>query len=153
MKPQDSELLHSFLQHSISFPDDREWTEESKKEALNRYLENWGQMGDIGFIIELKESKKPIGAAWFRQFTAKNPGFAFIDEKIPELSIVVLPEYRGVGLGRDLLRKLIDQASLEGYPALSVNVNKKDPALDLYQKLDFQLVKETNNTQVLKRVL
>lgn len=153
MRPKDSKLLESFLEHAISFPEDREWTEESKQEMIHRYLDDWGQMGDIGFIIELKKDRKPIGAAWFRQFRATSPGFAFIDEKTPEISIVVLPEYRGAGLGRDLLRKLIDQATLEGYPGLSLNVDKKDPALELYKKLDFEVVSETSNTQVLKRVL
>lgn len=153
MRPQDSELLHTFLEHAISFPEDQEWTEETKKEAIDRYLNNWGQMGDIGFIIELKASKEPIGAAWFREFSSNSPGLAFVDEKVPEVSIMVLPEYRGAGLGYDLLRKLIDQASLEGYPALSLNVNKQDPELELYQKLDFEIVRESSNTQVLKRAL
>lgn len=151
MKPADSSLLKDFLALAIQLPDEDD--PQRKEEAISRYLADWGQPGDIGFIIELKKEKKPIGAAWFRQFPKDRPGFAFLGENIPEVSVVILPEYRGLGLGRDLLMKLINQAKLEGFPALSLHVNKQDPALSLYERLQFEVVQEHPRTRVLRRVL
>jgi ribosomal protein S18 acetylase RimI-like enzyme len=118
---------------------------------MKPYLENWGQPGDLGFVVSLKKEKKAIGAAWFRQFQKERPGLGFIDETIPELVIAVRPEYRNQGLGRYLLTRLIDQARLEGFPGLSVCVHKNNPTLGLYERLDFKVERDLGDIQVMRR--
>jgi GNAT superfamily N-acetyltransferase len=53
---------------------------------------------------------EPVGAAWWRLFTAEDPGYGFVDEATPQVSIGVLPEARGRGVGERLLRALIAEA-------------------------------------------
>ncbi|RAL25593.1 GNAT family N-acetyltransferase [Thermoflavimicrobium daqui] len=152
-KPKDKPLLKEFL--FLAFQDTQEIDSSSEEiESMTaRYLENWGQEGDLGFIIESLEEEKPVAAAWFRQFSEELPGYGFVDKQIPEVSIAVLPEYRRAGLGRDLLMRLIDQAKMEGYPGLSLSVNKASATRKFYERLEFKRVREAGNLEVLKRAL
>ena len=83
----------------------------------------------------------PVGAAWYRRFSRNEPGYGFISEDIPEVSIAVVPEMRGRGIGRTLLVRLIDQARAEALPALSLSVSIHNPvAMRLYASLGFLTV-------------
>src|SRR5258708_12845491 len=65
-----------------------------------RYVNNWGRPGDAGLVAW---EAGPIGAAWYRLFPASAPGFGFVDEQTPELTIAVVPSRPGGGLGRQLM--------------------------------------------------
>lgn len=155
IKPSDSAYLEEFLKVSFQVQgDEQELSREViRSSQFSRYLENWGQSGDLGFFAIEKKERKPVGAAWFRQFSKESPGFGFVSEKEPEITIAILPEYRRQGLGRDLLTRLINQARLEGYPGLSLRVNKDHPAVRFYERLAFEVVREDGNAQVMRRAL
>src|SRR5947209_20301944 len=74
-----------------------------------RYVNNWGRPGDAGLIAW---ENGPIGAAWYRVFPASSPGFGFVDEQTPELTIAVVPSRRGSGLGGQLMEALLDRAQI-----------------------------------------
>jgi ribosomal protein S18 acetylase RimI-like enzyme len=103
---------------------------------IGRYLSDWGRPGDAAFIAEVSVSRS-VGAAWCRRFTLAEPGYGFVDPLTPELSIAVLPDYRGQGIGEALIAALIAEARARGYPALSLSVEKDNPASRLYERLDF----------------
>ena len=113
-----------------------------------RYVEGWGRPGDRG-LIALDEGF-PVGAAWYRLFTAGSPGYGFLDEETPELTIAVVPSRRGRGFGDQLLSALLDQARADGFPAISLSVEKDNPALHLYERFGFQPVKEMDSTLVMR---
>ena len=83
-----------------------------------RYVEGWGRPGDRG-LIALDEGF-PVGAAWYRLFSTASPGYGFLDEQTPELTIAVVPSRRGRGFGDQLLSALLDQAREDGFPAISL---------------------------------
>ncbi|MFC7441191.1 GNAT family N-acetyltransferase [Laceyella putida] len=147
IKPADAPLLKEFLELAMEFSGDE------REHNMNKYLEDWGKRVDIGFIVLLKQEKKPIGAVWFRQFTEKNPGLAFVDEKTPEMIAAVSPDYRNQGIGRYLITRLVNQARMEGFRALSVAVHKDNPVLGLYERLNFQAEREDGSIKVMRRVL
>ena len=52
------------------------------------------------------------------------------------IDIAFLPEHRGMGLGKALLRDLMDEASAAG-KAVLIHVEKFNPAMRLYKRLGF----------------
>lgn len=109
-----------------------------------RYLSAWGRSGDAAVVAE-DERGAPIGAAWYRVFTAAEPGYGFVDETIPELSIAVREDARGRGVGSSLLRAIADRARAEGFDALSLSVEKDNPATRLYERSGFRVVDSDAN--------
>jgi len=108
--------------------------------VIRRYHDGWGRRGDAGVVGELEGS--PVGAAWHRLFAAKAPGFGFLDEQTPELSIAVAPLHRGKGIGGLLLRAAMVQAREAGFRRLSLSVAARNPARRLYQRAGFEEVGE-----------
>ena len=112
--------------------------------ALARYVTDWPRQGDVGFIADDKTI--PVGAAWWRKFTSLDPGYGFIDEFTPELSIGVLYRARRRGIGTRLLHALIDEAQRSALPALSLSVEPGNPAASLYRRLGFEEVSRSDGS-------
>jgi GNAT superfamily N-acetyltransferase len=104
---------------------------------LAHYIEGWPARGDFGVVAE---DGAPVGAAWWRHFAASDPGYGFVDELTPEISIGVVPQARGVGTGTLLLKALISAAQEHRLPALSLSVEIDNGARRLYQRLGFEEV-------------
>jgi ribosomal protein S18 acetylase RimI-like enzyme len=114
----------------------------------SRYVDSWGRPGDAAMIA--LDDGISVGAAWYRLFTRAAPGYGFVDESVPELTIAVVPSRRGRGYGDELLEGLLERARQEGYPALSLSVEKANPALRLYERFGFRPVGEVGNSVVMK---
>jgi len=102
---------------------------------VGRYVDRWGREGDTALV--LIERFRPVGAAWYRLFEAGEPGYGFVDEETPELTIAIVPSRRGKGLGEQLLTSLLDQARKEGYARISLSVEPDNPAIRLYEHHGF----------------
>jgi ribosomal protein S18 acetylase RimI-like enzyme len=83
-----------------------------------------------------------VGAAWYRLFTAEEPGYGFVDEKTPELGIAVVPLHRRKGIGHTLLRALMVQAGEDGYQALSLSVAVHNRSRMMYERAGFEQIRE-----------
>lgn len=103
---------------------------------LSKYVSNWGRQGDIA-LIATDSSENPVGAIWTRLFDETNKTYGFIDKNTPVLSMAVLPEYRGLGLGTLLLNEMIRTAKDSGFTSLSLSVDPNNPALRLYERQGF----------------
>jgi len=71
-------------------------------------------------------------------------GRLYVDRREEELRIVdiaLLPEYRGLGLGRALMVEILDEAKEAGL-LVRIHVEKFNPALRLYERLGFQSLGE-----------
>lgn len=93
---------------------------------------------DLGLIAE--EDGEVRGVAWLRWFGAGDPGYGFLAPSIPELSIAVAAGHRGRGLGRQLLRALLTDATEAGVRAISLSVERANPARELYLAEGFRPV-------------
>jgi len=63
------------------------------------------------------------------------------DDEIRIIDIALLPEYRGRGIGTELLRALLDEAA-EAWKRLSIHVELNNPARRLYDRLGFTPIEE-----------
>lgn len=69
-------------------------------------------------------------------------GFGRVAEGVPELAAALDPACRGRGVGTRLLRAMLRLLADEGYPAVSLSVQKANPAVRLYRRLGFRVVRE-----------
>jgi ribosomal protein S18 acetylase RimI-like enzyme len=144
--PQDVPFLRDMLRHAYYWRVDQ--VSESGEPPVQRYVERWGRPGDTA-LIAIHDFQR-VGAAWYRLFKNDNAGYGFIDEETPELSIAVVPSRRGSGLGSELLEALVAQARADGYEALSLSVEKDNPAVGLYERYGFLPVREEDGAVTMK---
>jgi ribosomal protein S18 acetylase RimI-like enzyme len=138
-RPEDAEFLTAMLLEAANWnPDRRAFTidELPANPALIHYVAGWPRPGDDG-IVAIGEHNEPVGAAWLRRFRADDPGYGFVDEDTPELSVGVAPQYRGRGIGRALCTAVLDQARDMGVRQVSLSVEKANRAITLYGGLGF----------------
>ena len=141
----DQRFLRDMLRHAYY------WRERMPRGDIDapvyRYVMNWGRPGDAA-VIALDDDNR-VGAAWYRLFKRDEPGYGFVDEQTPELSIAVVPSRRGKGFGDQLLRALLDEAKRGGFSQISLSVEPDNPALRLYERFGFEKVGESNGSWVM----
>lgn len=123
----------------------------SQPNILER-LEDWRPNdGDRAVIAELDNT--PIGAAWYNFGTEENHAYGYINPQTPELGIGVLPDHRSNGVGRMLILALIDLARRERVEAISLSVDSKNYALELYEGVGFKRVGQSETSWTMMRIL
>jgi GNAT superfamily N-acetyltransferase len=118
---------------------------------LTRYVDNWGRAGD--FSLMATETGHRVGAAWLRLFTADSPGYGFVDERTPELTISIVPSRRRHGVGQELIEALLLGAREQGHRALSLSVEADSPGVGFYERHGFEAVREHEGGLVMRRDL
>lgn len=109
---------------------------------LAPYLQGWPLATDLGSIAE--QDGQPIGAAWLRLRLGEHQTRAYVNDQTPELCVAVYPEVSQKGVGTALLNHLIETAKPQ-FPAIALCVRSHNPAVHLYQRLGFEVVKEAEN--------
>ncbi|HVA31286.1 MAG TPA: GNAT family N-acetyltransferase [Gaiellaceae bacterium] len=130
----DVRFLRDMLRHAYHWR-----LAEDSERPVYRYVANWGRPGDTGMLA--LEGPHAYGAAWYRLFTADEPGFGFVDEQTPELTIAVVPSRRGKGAGAELLQALLDRARADGYGSVSLSTAQGQTGF--YERHGFEAVRET----------
>jgi ribosomal protein S18 acetylase RimI-like enzyme len=111
------------------------WTEEQKAAFLDmqftaqhaHYQEHYP--GAQWLVIE--RAGEPVGRLYIVRWTREHR----------VIDIAFLPAQRGHGLGTALMRDLLDEAAAAG-KALSIHVEKDNPALRMYRRLGFVAVED-----------
>ena len=109
-----------------------------------RYIADWGRAGDVA-LCALDARDEPVGAAWYRRFSATAPGYGYVADDIPELAIAVYPEFRRQRIGSLLLGALLARAGRDRERAISLSVHPQNPSTRLYAKHGFEVVGEQPN--------
>lgn len=112
---------------------------------LYRYVDAW-KAEDLCIIAEV--DGKPVGACWLKWFDKTKPGYGYVRDDVPELSIAVDPEYRGLGLGSMLIRAIFAQLP-DRASGISLSVDVRNKAMVLYERLGFVLVRQKEHTAVM----
>ncbi len=119
-----------------------------KNNDIAKLISNWGRIGDGVVIAE--DAQQLIGAAWYRLWTEVNHSYGFIDARTPELGIGIRAGYRSKGIGRMLLRQLINMARDDGFIAISLSVDPNNFACILYESEGFVKVGESGTSWTYK---
>jgi GNAT superfamily N-acetyltransferase len=137
LRPQEASFLKEMLFKAIFVPPGEPALPASicDHPDLLKYHQNWGQEGDFALLALVE--KQAVGAAWYRLHSPENAGYGFVAANIPEINIALMPAYRGQGIGSALLDVLIKSAQEDGFPALSLSVDLRNPAKHLYLRKGF----------------
>jgi GNAT superfamily N-acetyltransferase len=134
---QDMRFLRDMLRHAYHWR-----IAQDPDLPVFRYVQNWGRPGDAGVIAF--DGPNIYGAAWYRLFPAAAPGFGFVDEETPELTIAVVPSHRGHGTGGELLEALLARARNEGFPRVSLSAEPGQTGF--YEKHGFSELQREDGT-------
>ena len=133
---QDTRFLRDMLRHAYH------WRMGDPDLPVFRYVKSWGRPGDAGVIAS--SGPNAYGAAWYRLFPADTPGFAFVDEQTPEVTIAVVPSHRGKGTGGELLEALLERARADGFSQISLSAEPGQTGF--YEKHGFQELERKDGT-------
>jgi GNAT superfamily N-acetyltransferase len=150
----DEAFLRDMLYHAIHVPEGHPAPPHDVvyRPEIAKYVSDRGAPNDIGFIAVDAESQQPMGATWLRLFTSENRGFGYVDDATPELTIAILPGYRGQGIGTALLTHLLE-AARGRYAAVSLSVARENPARRLYERLGFEVVGTRGTSLTMRKSL
>jgi GNAT superfamily N-acetyltransferase len=126
-------FLKEMLYQAIFLADDKITLSREiiEQPDLKQYIQGFGKEGDFCLVSEYHGQL--IGAIWIRFIK----GFGFIDDETPELSMAVLKEFRGKGIGKQLLTTMIDGLKCTRLNRISLSVDKKNFAYGFYKKYGF----------------
>lgn len=115
------------------------WTDEMKRDfissqfqAQHQYYQQNYKGGDFWMI---ESDEKSIGRLYLHE-NFQERGMRIID-------ITIRPDYRNKGIGQGILKDLIERSGELGRP-LSIHVETFNPAKNLYTRLGFKKISETN---------
>jgi ribosomal protein S18 acetylase RimI-like enzyme len=95
-----------------------------------------------------------VGAIWTRLFSEADKNYGFVDAATPELSIAIKEDYRNRGFGNLLIAKLFERLKTSGFEKVSLSVDKRNRAVNLYRKVGFETVSEQGTAyKMLKRLM
>jgi GNAT superfamily N-acetyltransferase len=140
----DVRFLRDMLRHAYHW----RFTADAER-PVYRYVQNWGRPGDAGVLA--LDGPHAYGAAWYRLFTKSEPGFGFVDEQTPELTIAVVPSRRGKGAGKELLEALLVRAREGGFAAISLSAARDQ--VPYYERFGFVTVGESEQAVTMLRPL
>ena len=146
LKNNELSLLEDFLYYAIFVP---EGVDAPPREIINLpelqiYIRDFGtQPNDHCLVAELGGAV--VGAVWVRDM----PDFGHIADGVPSFAISVKPEYRGSGIGTNLMRSMLDHLRQRGYKKASLSVQKANYAARMYQKLGFRTIGENDEEYIM----
>lgn len=137
----DYEFIIDMLVEAVNWLPERNWSREQimANPALAHYVTGWMQPNDFG-LVAVDPADRPVGAAWCRYLTAADPGYGYAGDDVPELTVGVVQAWRGRGVGRALVRAVLDVARERGVQAVSLSVERANFAARLYAAEGFRTV-------------
>lgn len=110
-------------------------TDVSMRPEFSHYTVFDPQRGDFGWVAAA--GKEAIGVVWAQYLPPDDPGYGFLAEDTPEVSLWVREDWRGRGLGSALMRRAQDDARARGVSRISLSVEADNYAKKLYLAAGF----------------
>lgn len=117
------------------------------KPDVARYLTDFGDRPGDDAQVCVDSDGRVVGAAWCRLMPTNDPGYGFVADDVPELSMAVDGLWQGQGVGRRLLDDLVVRHSV-----MSLSVDAQNTrAVGLYRSAGFQPVDEVDGSITMLR--
>ena len=139
-------LLSDFLYEAIFIPDGIKPPPRDiiASPELQIYIERFGaSKGDFALAAEIE--KKIVGAVWVRIMN----DYGHIDDETPSLAISLYKEYRGQGIGTNMMKEMLSLLKTYGYKRVSLSVQKANYAAEMYRKIGFKIVSENKEEWIM----
>lgn len=138
-------ILSDFLYEAIFIPKGMEKPLRSiiEQSELQVYIADFGKADDWCLVAEMKG--KIIGAVWVRIMN----DYGHIDNETPSLAISLYNEYRHLGIGTALMKAILQLLKEKGYKQISLSVQKENYAVNMYRKIGFKIVSETDEEYIM----
>ena len=146
MKETEYPLLEDFLYEAIFVPEGVDPPPKSIVNApeLQVYISGFGsEPHDIALIAEVDH--KAVGAVWVRIMN----DYGHIDDETPSFAISLYREYRGLGIGTEMMRAMLAILKDRGYKQASLAVQKANYAVKMYRKVGFEIVGENEEEYIM----
>lgn len=139
-------LLSDFLYEAIFIPDGIKPPPRNiiASPELQIYVERFGALKD-DFALVTEIEGKVVGAVWVRTMN----DYGHIDDKTPSLAISLYKEYRGQGIGTDMMKEMLSLLKTHGYKRVSLSVQKANYAAEMYRKIGFEIVRENKEEWIM----
>ena len=149
LNSSDSKYLEELIYHAIFIPSGEEKPDRTIifNPDVYVYIEYFGQESDTGVVAEV--DGELVGGAWTRIIN----GYGSIDDKTPELAISIIPEFRGQGVGTELINALFERLIKKGYKKTSLAVQKENPAVRFYLRLGYKIVRTNDEEYIMVKDL
>ena len=140
IRSEEIPLLNDFLYEAIISPEGVPAPPRSiiEKEDLQVYVRDFGKEADDRCLVAQVDGKV-VGAVWTRVMN----DYGHVADGIPSLAISLFKDYRHQGIGTELLREMLQLLRRDGYPQVSLSVQKANYAFRMYRKAGFEVLKET----------
>lgn len=146
LQEKEYPLLNEFLYEAIFIPGGVQAPSKSIIELpeLQVYVKDFGkQKDDICFLAEIEE--KPVGAVWVRVMN----DYGHTEDGVPSMAISLYKEYRGLGIGTALMKKMLHELEQRGYEKTSLSVQKENYAVNMYKKVGYEIITENEEEYIM----
>ena len=86
-----------------------------------------------------------VGSVWTRIMD----DYGHVDDETPSCAVSLYKEYRGQGIGSQLMMKMLDLLRQQGYKKVSLSVQKTNYAVKMYEKSGFKTVDENEKEYIM----
>ena len=146
LRQHEAKILDTFLYEAIFVP---EGLEAPPMEIINQpelqvYVDGFGtKNGDICFAAE--SDGTIVGAVWVRIMD----DYGHVDDETPSFAISLLKEYRGRGIGTELMKRMLEKLKSCGYRKASLAVQKQNYAVKMYKNVGFEIADENEEEYIM----
>ena len=150
IKESEYSLLDDFIYEAIFIPDGVDAPEKSiiNNPDLQVYIAGFGTQKD-DYCVVAETNNKVVGAAWVRIMN----DYGHIDNETPSLAVSLYKQYRGLGIGTALMKKLLISLKEKGYDRTSLAVQKANYAVKMYQKVGYEIIDENEQEYIMVNYL
>lgn len=146
LRQNEYDLLKEFLYEAIYIPEGVDPPNKGivEQPELALYYEGFGT-GKADHCIVAEDAGKVVGAVWTRIMD----DYGHVDDDTPSFAISLLKEYRSMGIGTQLMKKMLLQLKECGFEKASLAVQKENCAVRMYKKVGFDVIYENTEEYIM----